>query len=97
MNFALVLFLRVCLCESVRSHGTRITDSCELPRGCWELNSSLLEEKPVLLTTEPSLQLSPENFKVSSERDEGNVMINSYHLGGQASWVGMKNCKFCWE
>ena len=31
-------------------------DSCELPCGCWELNSRPLEDKPVLLTTEPSLQ-----------------------------------------
>ena len=30
--------------------------SCELPCGCWELNLDPLEEQPVLLTTEPSLQ-----------------------------------------
>jgi hypothetical protein len=28
----------------------------ELPYGCWELNSGLLEEQPVLFTSEPSLQ-----------------------------------------
>ena len=33
-----------------------ITDGCEPPCGCWELNSRLLEEQPVLLTTEPCLQ-----------------------------------------
>ena len=33
-----------------------ITDGCLPPCGCWELNSGLLEEQPVLLTTEPSLQ-----------------------------------------
>jgi hypothetical protein len=32
------------------------TDGCEPPCGCWELNSGPLEEQPVLLTTEPSLQ-----------------------------------------
>jgi hypothetical protein len=32
-----------------------ITDGCELPYGCWELNSGSLEEQPVLLTAEPSL------------------------------------------
>ena len=31
-----------------------IIDGCELPCGCWDLNSGLLEEQPVLLTTEPS-------------------------------------------
>jgi hypothetical protein len=36
-----------------------ITDGCELPCGCWELNSGPLEEPSVLLTAEPSLQ--PEN------------------------------------
>jgi hypothetical protein len=33
-----------------------ITDGCELPCVCWELNSAPLEEQLVLLTTEPSLQ-----------------------------------------
>ena len=33
-----------------------ITDGCELPSGCWELNSGPPEEQSVFLTTEPSLQ-----------------------------------------
>jgi hypothetical protein len=33
-----------------------ITDGCEPPCGCWELNSAPLEEQSVLLTSEPSLQ-----------------------------------------
>ena len=33
-----------------------ITDDCELPCGCWKLNSGPLEEQAMLLTTEPSLQ-----------------------------------------
>jgi hypothetical protein len=33
-----------------------ITDGCELPCGCWDLNSGLLEDESVLLTTEASLQ-----------------------------------------
>jgi hypothetical protein len=33
-----------------------ITDGCELPCGCWELNSGPLEEQSVLLTSEASLQ-----------------------------------------
>jgi len=39
-----------------------ITDGCEPPCGCWELNSGPLEEQPVLLTTEPSLQPCPSGF-----------------------------------
>ena len=33
-----------------------ITDGCEPPCGCWELNSGPLEEHTVLLTSKPSLQ-----------------------------------------
>ena len=33
-----------------------MTDGCELPCGCWDLNSGPLEEQSVLLTAEPSLQ-----------------------------------------
>ena len=33
-----------------------ITDGYEPPCGFWELNSGPLEEQPVFLTTEPSLQ-----------------------------------------
>jgi hypothetical protein len=41
----LVFYLYVCLYE-----GVRITDSCKLPYGCWELNLGLLEEQPALFT-----------------------------------------------
>ena len=37
-----------------------ILDGWEPPCDCWELNSGPLEEQPVLLTSEPSLQ--PYNF-----------------------------------
>lgn len=36
--------------------GTGVTDDCEPPCGCWELYPGLLQEWPVLLTAEPSLQ-----------------------------------------
>jgi len=42
----------VLLFECIGSSG--VTDSYELPCGCWELNLGPLEEQPVLLTTEPS-------------------------------------------
>jgi hypothetical protein len=55
------MYLFVFLCISVHwcSAYMRVhvsVDSCELPCGCWELNPGTLEEQPVLLTTEPSLQ-----------------------------------------
>jgi hypothetical protein len=39
-----------------RASSDPITDGCEPPCGCWELNSGPLEEQLVLLTSEPSLQ-----------------------------------------
>ena len=44
------------MCIGIRSPGTGVTDSCELPYGCWELNPGPLEEQSVLLTAEPFLQ-----------------------------------------
>ena len=35
-----------------------VTDSCELPCGCWELNPGPLEKQSMLRSTEPSLQPS---------------------------------------
>jgi len=47
-------------CRCLQTHQKRasdpITDGCEPPCGCWDLNSGPLEEQPVLLTAEPSLQ-----------------------------------------
>jgi hypothetical protein len=33
-----------------------IIEGYQTPCGCWELNSGPLDEQPLLLTTEPSLQ-----------------------------------------
>ena len=52
----LVFCLHVCQCKGVRHPETGVTDSYELPRGCWELNPGPLEEQSVLITTEPSPQ-----------------------------------------
>ena len=48
--------LYVLLCEGVRSPEIGVTGSYELPCECWELNLGPLEEHPMLLTTELSLQ-----------------------------------------
>jgi hypothetical protein len=47
-----------CLATHQKRASSPITDGCELPCGCWELNSGLLEEQSVLLAVEPSLQSS---------------------------------------
>ena len=55
----LILFIWI-HCSCFQAHQKRasdlITDGCEPPCGCWDLNSGPLEEQSVLLTTEPSLQ-----------------------------------------
>jgi hypothetical protein len=43
--------------KRVRSLETGVTDGCQVPCGCWELNLRPLEEQTVLLTGEPSLLL----------------------------------------
>jgi hypothetical protein len=45
-----------CLQTHQKRASDPITDGCEPPCGCWELNSGPLEEQSVLLTAEPSDQ-----------------------------------------
>jgi hypothetical protein len=48
-----------CVCAYVKVSGppwAGVTDNCDPTCGCWELNQGLLEEQPMLLTTEPTLQ-----------------------------------------
>ena len=45
--------------EGTGSSGAGVTNGCELPCGCRELNPGPLEEQQVLLTDEPSLQPHP--------------------------------------
>lgn len=42
--------------QSIGSHKTTAVGGCEPLCGCWELNSGLLQEQPVFLTTEQSFQ-----------------------------------------
>lgn len=44
------------LADSHRDQRTSKRDDCERLCGCWKLNLEPLEEHPVLLTAEPSLQ-----------------------------------------
>ncbi|XP_050006256.1 putative divalent cation/proton antiporter TMEM165 isoform X2 [Alexandromys fortis] len=58
----LALALMTCLSGQKRALDP-ITDGCEPPCGCWELNSGPLEEEAMLLTSEPSLQPIDEYLK----------------------------------
>jgi len=50
------LSLLTCMPAGQKRAPDLITDGCEPPRGCWDLNSGPLEEQSMLLTSEPSLQ-----------------------------------------
>ena len=47
------IFLPVCLPAGQKRASDLISDGCEPPCGCWELNSGPLEEQAMLLTAEP--------------------------------------------
>jgi hypothetical protein len=51
-----VFFLHGYLCEGVRYSATGVIVICELPCGYWGMNPGPLEEQPIFLTAEPSLQ-----------------------------------------
>jgi hypothetical protein len=44
-----------CMYACVKVSDPGVTDSCELPCGCWELNRGPPEEQSVLPTAEPPL------------------------------------------
>jgi hypothetical protein len=58
--FFLKIYLFYVHCRCLQTHqkmaSDPITEGCEPPCGCWELNSGPLEEQLALLTVEPSLQ-----------------------------------------
>jgi hypothetical protein len=54
--FPLPFCLHVCLCEGASPSEIGLTNSCELPHGCWGLNLAPLEEQSLLLTPELFLQ-----------------------------------------
>ncbi|EDL26264.1 neural precursor cell expressed, developmentally down-regulted gene 4, isoform CRA_a [Mus musculus] len=46
------------------SPGSDVTDTCEPPCGCWELNPNSLEEEHVLFTADPYLELHNDDTRV---------------------------------
>ena len=48
--------LSLCMPAGQKRTPDPIIDGRETPCGCWKLNSGLLEEQAMLLTSEPSLQ-----------------------------------------
>jgi hypothetical protein len=54
--FVFCFFLSSCPQILQKRASDFVTDGCEPPCGCWDLNSGPSEEQVVLLTTEPSHQ-----------------------------------------
>lgn len=50
--------------EGGGSPGSDVTDTCDPPCGCWELNPSSLEEEHVLFTADPYLELHNDDTRV---------------------------------
>ena len=71
-------------CCCLQTHQKRasdpITDGCETPCGCWELNSEPLEEQSVLLTAEPPLQPLHLVFLLRSFQ----ILLGPYLLDGES-------------
>jgi hypothetical protein len=67
-------------CSYLQTHQKRvlgpITDGCEPPCGCWDLNSGPPEEQSLLLTAKPSLQPRVKLFVFwSSEFESENTEV----------------------
>ena len=89
--------LPVCTPAGQKRAPDLITYGCEPPCDCWELNSGPLEQQPVLLTSEPSLQslvwevsktlsgrcqiLSQRIFATDQPKDHGSVNCLRFKLG----------------
>jgi hypothetical protein len=59
--FFLICLFKYCFLQTHQKRASDpISDGCEPPCGCWELNSGPLEEQPVLFTAKPSLQPKPQ-------------------------------------
>jgi hypothetical protein len=57
-SYILILCIWVCCLQTHQKRASDpITDGCEPPCGCWELNWEPLEEQSVLLTAEPPLYM----------------------------------------
>jgi hypothetical protein len=67
-----------CMTSYLQTHQKRASDpvtaGCEPLCGCWELNSRLLEEQPVRLTSEPTLQPS-KVFLIDIEGKTSNIIV----------------------
>jgi hypothetical protein len=79
-------------CTCLQAHQKRasdlITDGCEPPYGCWELNSGPLEEQSVLLTAEPSLHPEYSSFKNRCNRGEKKEEERDRGSHQEGRWPG---------
>lgn len=94
-----VLSVCVCVCGSIGSPEIRVTVSWEQPCGYWELSPNPLDEQPVILTTELSLQCEVRDL---TRKFVFGVMISNYRILNASfssiclrmEIVGLKTCCF---
>jgi hypothetical protein len=76
-----VLYL-LCTPPCQKRTSDHIIDGCEPPYGCWELSSGPLEEQPVLLTIESTLQHSKHFLTHQDNRiNDGNKWGGGGQMG----------------
>jgi hypothetical protein len=84
------MYVSMLSCRCLQTHQKRasdpITDGCEPPCGCWELNSGPLEEHSVLLTTKPSLQPYIFTFNHLYMCELGSVYMSAVPMEIPYSW-----------
>ena len=70
-----------CCCLQTHQKGAldSITDGCEPPCGCWELNSGPLEEQSVLLTTKPLVKIICSRSRGVTRQSGKNVICHHRH------------------
>jgi hypothetical protein len=92
----LFLIINSYTCSCLQTHQKRasdfITDGCEPPCGCWDLNSGPLEDQSVLLTTEPSLQPNSHLSLISLNINGLNSPIKRHKL---TDWICKQDPAFC--
>jgi hypothetical protein len=84
----LFIICKYCLQTHQKRSSDLITDGCEPPCGCWDLNSGPSEEQSVLLTAEPSLQhYGYFSIAFSTYISQGFIASMKHH-NQKASWGG---------
>jgi hypothetical protein len=79
-TYYVYIILPACTPAGQKRASDLITDGCESPCGCWELNTEPLEEQPVLLTSVISLAPVKTMFRYLELKYYKSLPLNSIKL-----------------